>query len=211
MYIPHPSEELNNLFRERPYQGVPPENASFLFIGLDANYAENISSQSVFPKVLEYHHDGIGFWQSHNVHHPFLLSEYKGGGRNYHISFAKIGFLTSHAALVSFVELLDIPTVGRSKLEPSDLNIQHLKSLNSAILDGQAKYIFIPFTVARLMRKSGIFPWLKSKPIVIPGSLNILYQHHNKTVYSHLHFSVYGKSYERKVMEATLINSLLQK
>ncbi len=211
MYIPHPCEQLNNHFSEKPYQGVPPENASFLFIGLDANYAENISSQSVFPKVLEYHHDGIGFWQKNKVHHPFLLPEYKGDGSYYHRSFAKIGFLPFHAPLVSFVELLHIPTVGRSKLEPSDLSTQHLQLINAAILEGQAKYIFIPAAVAKLMQNSGIFPWLYRKPIAIPDRLGILFQNQNKTVYSHLHFSVYGKFQERKVMEAALINSLLPK
>ena len=211
MYIPHPSEELTSIFSLQPYQGVSPEKATFIFIGLDANYAENISSQTVFQKVLEYHHDGIAFWQNTNVHHPFLLPDYKGDGSFYHRSFAKIGFEPSHAPLVSFVELLHIPTVGRSKLEPEDLNIQHLKSINSAILEGQAKYIFIPSAVAKLMQKSGIFPWLKSTPQVNPDSLNILFQHQNKTVYTHLHFSVYGKFQERKVLEASYIHSLLTK
>ncbi len=209
MYIPHPSAHLNSIFSLKPYQGVEPKFASFLFIGLDANYAENISSQTIFSKVLEYHNDGIAFWQDNNVHHPFLLQEYKGGGRHYHQSFAKIGFVASNAHLVSFVELLHVPTVGRSKLEISDLSTQHLQFINEAILDGNAKNIFIPASVSRLMHKSGIFPWLKSHPKVIPDSLNILFQSQNKTVYSHLHFSVYGKFQERKVKESTFINSLL--
>lgn len=211
MYIPHPSEQLNNLFRERPYQGVPPENASFLFIGLDANYATNISSQSVFPKVLEYHHDGISFWQNHKVHHPFLLPDYKGDGSFYHRSFAKIGFLPSHASLVSFVELLHIPTVGRSKLIPTDLNMVHLKYINASIMEGLARHIFIPSAVAKLMQLSGAFPWLKGKSTPSENSLSVYLTHQDKTVYSHLHFSVYGKFQERKLMEAALINSLLPK
>ncbi len=134
---------------------------------------------------------------------------YKGDGSYYRRSFAKIGFHPSLAPLVSFVELLHIPRVGRSKLEPSDLSIQHQQTINAAILEGQAKYIFIPAAVVKLMQNSGIFPWLKSKPRAIPNSLSILFQHENKTVYSHLHFSVYCKFQERKVLEAALINSLL--
>jgi hypothetical protein len=121
MYQAHPSHELNCHFSHRPFQGVEPFATRFLFIGLDANYNEDIECSLVFQSVLEYHQDGIAFWQRHNVHHPFLLPQYAGDGRRYHRNFARIGFTRQHASIVSFVELLHVPTVGRNKLEPGDL------------------------------------------------------------------------------------------
>ncbi len=84
MYQIHPSKKLNELFQEKPFQGVSPEKAKFLFVGLDANYAENIESQNIFDKIIEYHLDGVSFWQKYKVHHPFLLDEYREDGRKYH-------------------------------------------------------------------------------------------------------------------------------
>lgn len=177
MYITHPNEKLYELFKQKPYQGVAPENALFLFIGLDANYAENTSSQGVFPKIIEYHHNGVSFWKKYNVHHPFLLPEYKGDGRLYHRSFAKTGFLPSHAPMISFIELLHVPTVGRSRLVPSDLDKQHLTYIDSAIMDGHSRHIFVSSAVAKLMKLSGAFPWLKSKPEVINDGLSVYHRH----------------------------------
>src|SRR5258706_1318579 len=53
MYAAHPSRELNDLFAHKPYQGAAPELATFLFIGLDANYDEQIAEKPIFPKILE--------------------------------------------------------------------------------------------------------------------------------------------------------------
>ena len=50
MYQPHTSEELNARFRQRPYQGVEPSAAKFLFIGLDANYEPNLARSPSFPQ-----------------------------------------------------------------------------------------------------------------------------------------------------------------
>ena len=36
MYDRHPSVELNARFKERPFQGVAPEEAGIVFVGLDA-------------------------------------------------------------------------------------------------------------------------------------------------------------------------------
>jgi hypothetical protein len=115
MYSSHPSKRLNDLFENKPFQGQEPERAKILFIGLDANYASNIESCEIFEKIQEYHSDGVAFWQMHGVHHPFLLPEYSGDGRKYHRNFARIGFTPNDAELISFVELLHVPTVGRNK------------------------------------------------------------------------------------------------
>lgn len=143
MHEAHPSRELNANFRRRPYQGVEPSSAAYLFLGLDANYDRNIERTAIFPRVLEYHEDSVAFWRRYGVHHPFLLREYTGDGRRYHKTFARIGFAPKHAALVSFAELLHVPTVGRSKLAPADLDASHLQMLSSSILEGTPKHVFV--------------------------------------------------------------------
>ena len=209
MYISHPSAELNALFAKKPYQGIAPEKAKFLFIGLDANYGSQIEHQPIFSKINEYHGDGIAFWHKYGVHHPFLLPDYSGDGKFYHRSFAQIGFKPEHANLVSFAELLHVPTVGRNKITLDDLDQHHLNYLNSAILDGKPSHIFLPITVALLMKKTGAFPWLRTASSDKQGPLNVLFKSEDRTVYSHLHFSVYGKFLERKVAQATAIRELL--
>jgi hypothetical protein len=209
MYLPHPSTQLNKIFSSKPYQGVDPYLAKFLFIGLDANYDPDISMKPIFSKILDYHHDSVAFWQLNKVHHPFLLPEYNGNGKSYHRNFSRIGFRPEHANLLSFVELLHVPTVGRNKLVETDLNVQHLKMLNSAIQEGQSRFIFISDKVHRLMQVSGEFPWLIKRVKECEGPLGILYRQNNKTVFKHLHFSNYGVFAERMAQEAIFIGSLL--
>ncbi len=209
MYNSHPSVALNALFAIKPYQGVVPETAKFLFVGLDANYGSQIEHQPIFSKICEYHSDGVAFWRQYGVHHPFLLPEYSGDGQFYHRSFARIGFLPAHANLVSFAELLHVPTVGRNKITVADLDEQHLRNLNNAILNGAPSHIFLPKTVALLMKRSNAFPWLKNVPLDNNESLPVLFQCDGKTVYSHLHFSVYGKFQDRKVAQAIAIRNLI--
>lgn len=208
MYQPHPSNELNALFRHRPYQGVEPSIATFLFIGLDANYDSDIERSPTFRSVLEYHQDGVAFWQRYGVHHPFLLPEYHGDGRRYHRTFARIGFTPKHADLVSFVELLHVPSVGRSKLSLQDLDLLHLQSINAAILHGKAKHIFVSAGVVRLMQSSNVFPWLP-KETAGSGTLRVLYREPSRAVYSHLHFSNYGKFQQQLEREGRAIAALL--
>jgi hypothetical protein len=208
MYIPHPSFELNRRFRLRPYQGVEPSLATFLFVGLDANYSPDLEASPSFQSVLEYHEDGVAFWRRYGVHHPFLLPEYRGDGRRYHRTFAKIGFKPKHAELVSFVELLHVPTVGRNKLAPNDLDPLHLRKLNDAILHGKAKHVFVSDGVVRLMKATQLFPWL-SKSAPAAGVLRVLYAEPSRSVYSHLHFSNYGKFQQRLDEEAQAIAALI--
>lgn len=208
MYEPHPSHELNTQFRHRPYQGANPSEATFLFVGLDANYDPELERSASFPNVLEYHQDGVAFWHRHGVHHPFLLPGYRGDGRRYHRTFASIGFKPKHAHLVSFAELLHIPTVGRSNLAPQDLDPLHLRWLNEAILHGKAKHIFVSAGVVRLMRASKAFPWLP-RDSISSGALRILYSEPVRTVYLHLHFSNYGKFQKQLEEEANAIAALL--
>ncbi len=209
MYEAHPSRALSALFRVKPYQGAAPEDAEFLFVGLDANYSADIEQSPIFPRLLEYHEDGPAFWRRHGVHHPFLLPAYSGDGRRYHVTFAKIGFRAAQADLVSFVELLHLPTVGRSRLEPRDLERPHLQRLREAIFAGAAKYIFVSAGVLRLMETTGTFRDLLRAP-VSSGALRVLFRDSHRTVFLHLHFSNYGKFEAQLQAEAKAIAGLLQ-
>ncbi|MFZ6731335.1 hypothetical protein ACO0LG_05355 [Undibacterium sp. Ji42W] len=209
--IVHSSKILIELFEHKPYQGVAPERSRFLFIGLDANYDVDIEKKSIFQKVLDYHEDGEKFWHAHRVHHPFLLHEYGGDGKRFHRNFERIGFKAERANLISFVELFHLPTVGRNKLSVADLDVTHLKRLNQSILEGDATHIFISSTVASLMRASGVFTWLPSKSIDASDVMPVLFRNSNKTIYSLLHFSGYGKYYKKLGLQIEEIKKIIAK
>ncbi|MCL2523286.1 MAG: hypothetical protein FWF20_09120 [Betaproteobacteria bacterium] len=210
-HTPHPSRKLNDLFSARPFQGVDPNKATFLFVGLDANYDAEIESHPIFERVLEYHKDGAAFWRRWGYHHPFLLPEFKYGhkkGYNFHRNFAKIGFSPEHADMVSFIELLHVPTT-ESKLDIQDLDRSHLQRINSAIFRGNAKYIFVSSGVVDLMRKTDEFDdWLLKVRRSPDENLPVLYSSGNRTVYLHLHFSAQYQD-QRKKEEAKAIKALI--
>lgn len=117
----HPSLELRRLFARQaiPSQGQSIERARVVFVGLDANYsAQLLDYPEFFERILEYHEDGVAFWKKHGVHHPFLLPEYPlsrdRGGVPYHRRFSQMGLSPEFADYVSFVELLNVPTTGRT-------------------------------------------------------------------------------------------------
>lgn len=208
MFQKHGNRELAELFASKPYQGAEPERSRFLFIGLDANYAADIEHNPIFPCLLRYHADGPAFWREASVHHPFLLPAYSGDGKRYHRTFAKIGFTSEHADQVSFMELLHLPTVGRNRLEPVDLDVLHLRRLRAAIFQGGAEYIFVPAGVLRLMRSTSFFNELSSRPRPT-DSLQILFDDGVRQVFQHLHFSNYGKFESRLQAEARAIAALI--
>jgi hypothetical protein len=76
MYRIHDSEELCAIFTKKPYQGQSPDKAAVIVFGTDANYSPEISGHPFFKRIIEYHEDGVAFWQRRGVHHPFLLDEY---------------------------------------------------------------------------------------------------------------------------------------
>lgn len=173
----HPSKSLQNLFKEKPYQGQTPEKASIIFLSSDANYSEEISNHSFFKFITEYQQDGVKFWEKYDRHHPFLLDSFpfkrNSGGRPFHNTFSRLGLTKEYARHVSFVELLDIPTIGNKtenkKLFYSLINIQHLKFLDSLILSDSNKLILISSGVLQNMcfikSKFDIFRWLDCNEI----------------------------------------------
>lgn len=207
-YEPHPSDRLKANFREKPWQGADPFEALFLFVGLDANYDPSI--EKTLPEVFGYLDDGVTFWKQLGVHHPFRLSHYSGSGKRYHDRFAEIGFTPEHAQQVSFIELLHLPTTGRSSLIPSDLFPDHLRWLARIFNDGSAKYVFLPQGVARLMRQSKYFPWLSAKPPRSEGDLPVLCERKGQTVYEVYHFSCYGWQLSRLNRQIVQIGNIVR-
>ncbi len=207
MYQKHPSTALNGLFRDRPFQGAVPDGAQFLFIGLDANYSESIEESPIYSALVEYHRDGVSFWLRHGVHHPFLLPAYRGDGKRYHQNFSRIGFRPEDASGISFVELLHVPTVGRSTLETADLDPNHLQWIESLIASGNSRHVFVSASVARLMLASGQFPWLTRRK-ASSQPLPLLHSRGGTEVRLHLHFSNYGKFQAQMEREASEIYRL---
>ena len=120
----HPSKVLVDLFRNKPYQGQSPLDAKVIFLSSDANYSPEISNHSFFNSIIEYQRDGIKFWENYGHHHPFLLEDFPfnktSGGRPFHNTFSRLGLTQKYAKNISFLELLDIPTIG-NKSENKDL------------------------------------------------------------------------------------------
>ena len=116
MFHLHPSPDLREAFARKPFQGQAPELAKYIFVGLDANYAEDVERSAVWPDLLDYLEDGVRFWRERGVHHPFLLPEYRGDGRRYHRTFSSIGFRPEHADEVCFVELVHVPSDARTSM-----------------------------------------------------------------------------------------------
>ena len=208
MISAHPSRVLTEAFNRKPYQGAAPEAADFVFIGLDANYSPDIEASEVFAEVLEYHTDGPVFWRKYGVHHPFLLRQYRGDGRQYHHRFAKIGFRPEHADRISFIELLDFPTTGRNQLSLEDLNESHLMRIRNVIFKSRAKFLFLSAGVQRLLEKTKLFSELSNVKREFRG-LKVLYEDDERTVFRHLHFSTFGTFEQQLQSEARAISSLI--
>ena len=193
MYFPHKNNALRELFLLKPYQGSDPDTTQFIFFGLDANYAPDVGDQPCFSEIVAYLEDGVKYWRQRGYHHPFRHPDYRGDGALYHKRFAEIGFTSTNAESVSFVELIDVPTSGRSNLRSDDLKQSHLDRLRGWVLDGRASNIFIPPGVGRLLRKTSQFSWLPEEAIAHDGSLPVLFRSAQKVVFAPFHFSCVGK------------------
>jgi hypothetical protein len=198
MYIPHTNPRLQELFSLKTYQGADPATAQFLFFGLDANYEPDIGDKRFFSEIVSYLEDGVRYWKKREIHHPFRHPGYQGDGALYHKRFAEIGFTSEHAELVSFVELIEVPTYGRSLLRVDDLKASHVDRLRDWVLHGKAAYIFIPPGVGRLLRRTRQFSWLTEEPIAHEGSLPVLFRSGQKVVFAPFHFSCVGKGCLKK-------------
>ncbi len=195
-YICHTSKRLKDCFIKKPWQGNNPQKARFLFVGLDANFDENIENISPFFKeeISTYLDDGVGYWKDRGFHHPFMHRDYHGSGRLYHDRFSRIGFKPDDADLVSFVELLHVPTTGRSNLNASDLSLEHLNKLAEWFDYGSAMYIFfVSRKVTELMRqKKPSLDLLPQNQVIINDdfeNLKVLRKKNGQIIYEIYHLS----------------------
>lgn len=172
LFQKHTSEELVALFNSKPYQGQSPEKANIIFLSSDANYSAEISNHPFFKKILEYQEDGVAFWKKYNCHHPFLLPSYpfskSKAGVPFHRNFSKVGLDREHAEYVSFIELLDIPTIG-NKSQNKNLFYQlvsqsHLEYVEDLMTGGGNKLFFVSNGVLkdieRVKKSYPVFEWL---------------------------------------------------
>lgn len=147
----HTSEEMVELFSKKPFQGQVPERASIIFLSSDANYSPDISNHAFFQYVLEYQMDGIAFWKKYRHHHPFILPNYPfdktKNGVPFHRNFSKLGLGQKYADHISFLELLDIPTIGNKSEDKESfyrlLSLTHLKYIESLLIGGGHKLFFV--------------------------------------------------------------------
>jgi hypothetical protein len=193
----HPSVILNNLYKEKNHQGANPKDASVLFVGRDPNWAVDIENMSMFNYVSDYLTDGIGFWKTHNIHHPFLLPGYKGDGKRYHTIFSKLKLANKYSNQISFIELIGFPTTGMAKKDNksfqsfliSDLNRNHLIQLDS-LFNNIDKTFFIAWGLIDdfqfIYKKTGLFKKFAS---LEKRSMNINDLNEFENIFIHKHFS----------------------
>jgi hypothetical protein len=177
MFQKHTSVEMVELFQKRPYQGQSPEKASIIFLSSDANYSPEISNHPFFEYILEYQKDGVAFWKKHECHHPFLLPTYpfkrNKAGVPFHRNFSKLNLGPEYAEHISFLELLDVPTIGNKSEDRAEYykllksSFSHHEYLSRLITAGGHKMFFVSGGVLKDMLKINgyrtLFPWLSEK------------------------------------------------
>ena len=207
VFVKHPSSVLNELYSKKNYQGANPVDAKIIFVGRDPNWAIDIENKQMFAYVAEYLADGVGFWKTHHIHHPFLLPNYKGDGKRYHKMFSKLKIQSGCASQISFVELIGFPTTGMAKKSnklflaylTSPENANHLVELENLLNDSQ-KIIFIAWGLLEdfkyLNKKTGLFAKLAA---LDKAEMNIDDLNQSGNIYIHRHFSdaISGTTLER--------------
>ncbi|MBQ0721839.1 MAG: hypothetical protein KBT89_16760 [Gammaproteobacteria bacterium] len=199
-YGVHPSEELVEIFSRKPYQGADPFKSKVVVIGNDANYSPDISSHNFFRNIIDYHEDGVKFWQTYGVHHPFLLDDYpfdkRKGGVRYHSNFQKMGFESTFADGFSFVELLAVPTIGNTGSDIDAffqlLDREHLEWLESVVFEGSKNFVLVNQTLAKnIVKISKRHGALKNLAEVLKGSAlgEMAFQSDSVVIYNGYSFS----------------------
>lgn len=176
---------------------------------MDANYSYDIEDKEIFNDICEYHLDSVNYWKNKKVHHPFMQKNDKGDGKVFHRGFSNIELSECYADQITFMELVNKPTVGRNKITIDDLDMKHLDFIKQVIFSESTKAVFICDTVAKIMKKTHQFDWLNLNCIKTKNDLNIYYDDNNITVYKHLHFSNYRKFQDQKNQEAKSIFKII--
>jgi hypothetical protein len=162
--------------------------------GIDANFLDDIEKHSKFFNELDsYLNNGVAFWETYaqyGIHHPFLL--YKAppavflpqdyplkknrGGVPYHKHIGGLNLPRNCARCVSFVELLNIPTMGSTEedrfwgLFEQYQAGKHAKEIENNIRSNSPKLILLSNTVIDKMLEAknrykdiDIFGWVHER------------------------------------------------
>jgi len=170
----HTSDEMVELFSQKPFQGQVPEKSKIIFLSSDANYSPEISNHSFFKYILEYQKDSIAFWQKYGCHHPFMLQSFpqefnrNKNGVPFHRNFSKLCLGPEYAVDISFLELLDVPTIGNKSQNREQffkmVSLNHLRYIENLILGGGHKLFFVSNGVlkdiATIRKIYSVFAWL---------------------------------------------------
>lgn len=164
----HPSDKLQKIFTERPFQIQIPEKAKVIFLSLDANFDINIENNiSYFNETLSYLSDGVKYWETEKIHTPMRRHYYKGNGKRYHEQFSKLGFTSKNAKDICFMELLNVCTFGSSttpegKIEYAKLllsaeNQSHLKRIALLANDKNKLIVLVGAKTKEYIQKLKLF------------------------------------------------------
>jgi len=211
----HPSLILNELYSKKNYQGANPIDAKILFVGRDPNWSSELESKEMFPFVSDYLKDGVTFWRKHQIHHPFLLPNYKGDGKRYHKIFSKLKVESKYADKISFVELIGFPTTGMAKTNKktfidyllSNENRSHLIELDK-LLNSFDKVIFVAWGLMNdfefLYKKTGLFERLAE---LNKTKMDISELNKYENIYIHRHFSdaISNSTLDKMKLELSLV------
>ena len=210
-YVRHPDRMLQAAF-SCGYQGARPDRAEFLFVGLDANFAEDIvTKDALYQDVLEYLSNGPKYWERHDKHHPFLRHPSVADGWLYHSRFSQIGLTARDAPRVSFVELLHVATVGRSPLRHSDLDPAHLSRLRAWMTGCNVRFVFASRMVGRWLQRLRLFEELRSPATETASGLwGWTLRRGGPQLLLHSHFSAWGCQYAQLQKDLLSIRALVR-
>jgi hypothetical protein len=134
-----------------------------------------------------------------------LLPDYplkkNSGGVPYHRNFAKMELDSNFADKISFVELLNIPTIGNTGTNKNQffkmLDLRHLKQLEHIFLKTGKKTVFVSPSILNDLEQIsldyGIFSWMF--PIIQVGKveeLSVVYKNSDLIMIKTYHFSYGG-------------------
>ena len=136
-------------------------------------------------------------------HHPFLICMRHGdAGFKYHKVFSEMGLDSGYAQHISFVELLNVPTMD----DPSDDPHHHvfnlllhqskdyLNTLLTQLVGPTRRVVFVPNSAIKPMERIEVAPFFyreifnRHTPIIGAGPMR-LFQYQNIDVYKCYHFS----------------------
>ena len=128
-YGKHPSQKLQEIFSQRPFQLQEPEKAKIIILGLDANWDKDLENdKELFQEILDSLKDGVGYWKKNGFHSPMLSKAYKSKeGKRYHQNFMLLGFTPNDAQDICLLDLLNICTYGKTN-DDEEAFVNFLKS-----------------------------------------------------------------------------------